>query len=219
MTEAERKTTSRLEQSQAARRARLVGVVLDLLRERGYDEVRVRDVWERTGVGTDTIYRYFGSRERMIAAALAEWLDEAFVRPAPSWVRGGTPAEQVLAMCRGVWDVWEHNSQLLEPFVRAALVNPRDEEGPGIRSVRGLVPIMASALEGVDPDYRQDVLLVIESVTQSAMANVIRGQLAIDEVYPILERTVRRLAQHPAMDGHRPERWSYRPRRRARNES
>lgn len=206
--------STRLERSQAARREKILDAVLDLLRERGYDEVRVRDVWERTGVGTDTIYRYFGSRDGMIAAALARWTDESFVQVAPSWLRGATPAERVLSMCRGTWDVWEQNAELLEPFVRAAIVNPRDEDGLRIRTLRSLAPVMASALDGVDPDYRSDVLLVIESVTHSAMTNVIRGYIAIDEVYPMLERTVRRLAQHPAMDDHRPERWSYRPRRR-----
>ena len=216
MTDAKQPTT-RLERSQAARRAKVLGAVLELLRERGYDDVRVRDVWERTGVGTDTIYRYFGSRERMIAAAIAAWSEQAFIGPAASWLRGSTPAERVLSMTRGVWAVWEENAELLEPFVRAALVNPRDEDGVAIRSVRGMVPVMASALEDVDADYRADVLLVIESVTHSAMTKVIRGQLAIDEVYPMLERTIRRLAQHPAMDGHRPGGWSYRPRRRVRS--
>lgn len=219
MSGSEGNTMSRLERSQAGRRARVLATALDLLREHGYDSVRVRDVWERTGVATDTIYRYFGSRERLIAAALIDWIDDAFVQSAPSWLRGRTPAEQVLSMCRGTWNVWEQNPELLEPFVRAALVNPHDEDGLTVHSLRGLVPVMASALEGVDPDYRRDVLLVIESVTQSAMANVIRGRLAVDDVYPILERTVRRLAQHPAMDGHRPERWSYRRRRASRAES
>jgi AcrR family transcriptional regulator len=204
--------TSRLERSQAARRAQVLAAVLELLREGGYDGVRVRDVWSRTGVGTDTIYRYFGSRERMIAEALAAWLDEAFARAAASRRRTATPAEKLLSTCREVWDVWERNPELLEPFLRAALADPKDKKGLAKRSLRGVVPSMSSALDGVDPEYARDLLLIVESVSHAASAKVIGGQLAVGDVYPILERTIRRLSQHPAMDGHRPAGWHYGPR-------
>ena len=57
----------RLQRSQDARRARVIETVLELLREGGTDSVRLRTVWERTGVGTDTIYRYFRSRDAIVA--------------------------------------------------------------------------------------------------------------------------------------------------------
>jgi hypothetical protein len=71
---------------------------------------------------------------------------------------------------------------------------------------------MSSALDGVDPEYARDLLLIVESVSHAASAKVIGGQLAVGDVYPILERTIRRLSQHPAMDGHRPAGWHYGPR-------
>jgi hypothetical protein len=77
-------------------------------------------------------------------------------------------------------------------------------------SRRELVPLSAAALADVDPQYRDDVLLIVDSVTHSVMTSIVRGQLAVTDAYPILERTVRRLAQHPAMDGHRPDGMNYR---------
>ena len=51
--------------------------------------------------------------------------------------------------------------------------------------------------------------MTMEHVTHSAMTFVVRGQLAVDDVYPRLERIVRRLAQHPAMANHRPPSWAW----------
>jgi AcrR family transcriptional regulator len=200
----------RLRRSQDARRARVIAAVLDLLREGGYDAFRVRAVWERTGVGTDTIYRYFGSRDGLIQAAVNAWLAREFFEPSPAWLEGATPAERLLAMCRHTWDVWERNSQMLDPFVRAAIASGSGESGLAAVSRRELVPLSAAALADVDPQYRDDVLLIVDSVTHSVMTSIVRGQLAVTDAYPILERTVRRLAQHPAMDGHRPDEMSYR---------
>lgn len=200
---------SRLQRSQDARRMRVIECVLELLQRGGYDSVRLRTVWERTGVGTDTIYRYFGSRDRLISTAIAAWLDREFFVPAPTWRTGTTPAEQLLALCRSTWEVWERNPGMLEPFVRAALTADGEQPSVAAQSMGAFAPLQAAALEPVDPEYRDDVLLVVNSITHSAMTSVIRGQLDVHEAYPMIERTILRLAQHPAMDGYRPQSWSY----------
>jgi hypothetical protein len=40
------------------------------------------------------------------------------------------------------------------------------------------------------------------------MTFVVRNQLPVGDVNAIFERTVRRLAQHPAMADHRPKSWA-----------
>ena len=200
-------TGGRLKRSQASRRARVLAAVLDLADEGGYDAVQVRPISDRTGVSSDTIYRYFGSRDRLIAVAVRQWVEREFVEVAPTWLEGSTAAEQILSFTRHVWEVWERNPNMLETFVRAALAEGSSEDGLASRSVSALTPLTAGALRDVDPGYRADVLMIIEHFTHSAMTYVVRGQLAISEVYPQLERTVRRLAEHPAMAGQRPDDW------------
>jgi TetR/AcrR family transcriptional regulator, cholesterol catabolism regulator len=199
----------RLEQSQNARRARVLEAVLGLAREGGYDAVQLRPISDRTGVSTDTIYRYFGSRDQLISAAMREWMDREYLGPARTWLEGDTPAERILSFYRHVWEVWERNPAMLETFVRAALAEGKTEDGLAARSIDAMVPLTADALRDVDPDYRDDVLMIVEHVTHSAMTFVVRGHLPISEVYPQLERVVRRLAQHPAMAGSRPPSWEW----------
>src|SRR5262245_45287264 len=132
---------TRLRRSQDARRTRVLETVLDLCREGGSDAVRLRTVWERTGIGTDTIYRYFGSRERMISAAIAMWLEREFFSQAPGWCTGATPAEQLLSLCRGSWTVWEREPAMLEPFVRCALAGRHEDDNLAAASMRAFEPL------------------------------------------------------------------------------
>jgi len=202
----------RLQHSQDARRARILAAVIDVAGESGYDAIQLRLISDRTGISTDTIYRYYGSRDELIAAALAQWVEREFVEPAASWLQGATPAEQVLSFNRHVWEVWERHPTMLETFVRAAMAEGEVEGGIARHSVETLVPLTAHALRGFAPAYRDDLLMVIEHFTHSAMTFVVRGRLPLREVVPQLERTVRRLSQHPAMDGHRPKSWDWKPR-------
>jgi AcrR family transcriptional regulator len=199
----------RLQRSQDARRTRIVETVVGVAREAGYDAIQLRLISERTGVSTDTIYRYFGSRDQLIATAMGQWAEREFIEPAHTWLEGATPAEQILAFNRHVWEVWERNPTMLETFVRAAITEGTVEGGLAHQSVHALVPHTERALQPVDSAYRADMLMMIEHFTHSAMTFVVRGRLALHDVYPQLERMIRRLAQHPAMDGHRPEAWDW----------
>jgi AcrR family transcriptional regulator len=200
---------TRLERSQRERRARVLQTVLDLAEQGGYDAIQVRSISDRTGISSDTIYRYFGSRDQLVSAAVRQWGEEMFVEPAGTWLEGETPAEQVLSFNCHVWEVWEQHPTMLETFVRAAMAEGDTPDGIAARSLETLVPHTAHALRNVEPGYRSDFLMVVEHFTHSAMTYVVRGQLPITEVYPQLERTVRRLAQHPAMDGYRPKSWDW----------
>jgi AcrR family transcriptional regulator len=196
----------------------VLAAVLELARRGGYDAIQIRTISDETGVSTHTIYRYFGSRDRLISAAVRDWFEREFFRPAPTWFEGETPAEQLLSYVRRVWQVWERSPRMLETYIRAALAEGPLEDGLAARATRELEPLTARILSDLEPAYRDDVLMMISHSTHSVMTHVVRGQLPIDEVYPQLERAVRRLAQHPAMAGLRPKAWDWKPnaaRRRA----
>jgi AcrR family transcriptional regulator len=201
----------RLQRSQAARRERVIDAVLELAAEGGYDAIQVRAISERTAISSDTIYRYFGSRDRLVAEAVGQWSAREFYEPAVGWLDGDTPAEQLLAYYRQVWAVWESNPGMLETYVRAAMAEGDSPGGIADTGVSSLVPVTEYALRDVEPEYRADALDILMHFTHSAMTFVVRGQMAVADVYPRLERAVRRLAQHPAMAEHRPRSWDWAP--------
>src|SRR3954451_15532005 len=48
----------------------ILGTVLDLLEEVGYDQIRMQDVADRAGVGLSTIYRRWPAKQDVVRAAL-----------------------------------------------------------------------------------------------------------------------------------------------------
>ena len=59
--------------SQHARRARIVAAATDLLEDREYERIQIRDVAEEAGVALGTLYRYFPSKEQLFANVLLDW--------------------------------------------------------------------------------------------------------------------------------------------------
>ncbi|MFC5831775.1 TetR/AcrR family transcriptional regulator [Nonomuraea insulae] len=58
---------------QLARRARLIETVIALVAESGTTSIQMRDVTDRSGVALGTVYRYFSSKDHLLAAAFFEW--------------------------------------------------------------------------------------------------------------------------------------------------
>ena len=58
---------------QLARRARLIETVIALVAESGTTSIQMRDVTDRSGVALGTVYRYFRSKDHLLAAAFTEW--------------------------------------------------------------------------------------------------------------------------------------------------
>ena len=85
-----------LTESQAARRHRVLVSALELGAEGGYDAVQMRDVAARAGVALGTVYRYFTSKDHLLAAANVEWVEDLERRVLERPPRGSTTDERVL---------------------------------------------------------------------------------------------------------------------------
>ncbi|GAB2857516.1 TetR family transcriptional regulator [Actinocorallia aurea] len=59
--------------NQLARRARLTETVIEIVSETGPENLQMREVAERSGVALGTAYRYFSSKDHLLAAAWADW--------------------------------------------------------------------------------------------------------------------------------------------------
>src|SRR3954449_12216480 len=95
-------TSSSLTTSQAARRGRVIEAALTLGREGGYDAVQMRDVATTAGVALGTIYRYFSSKDHLLAASMVDWSKELDDRARAQANAAGSAADRVVAVIRGV---------------------------------------------------------------------------------------------------------------------
>jgi len=85
-----------LTRAQQARRQRVVDAAMSLALEGGYEAVQMRDVAARADVAMGTVYRYFTSKDHLLAASLVHWVEQLDSRLAQSPAQGSSPAERVI---------------------------------------------------------------------------------------------------------------------------
>ncbi|MFN2538304.1 MAG: TetR/AcrR family transcriptional regulator, partial [Mycobacteriales bacterium] len=81
----------------------ILHVVVELLLDDGYDAVQVRAVANEARVSLATIYKLFGTRNEMVVAALARWMNEHAYVHVDELQLTGSPFADVMAVLRAVW--------------------------------------------------------------------------------------------------------------------
>jgi len=85
-----------LTRAQQARRQRVIDAAVSLALDGGYEAVQMRDVAARADVAMGTVYRYFTSKDHLLAATLVHWVEQLDSRLAQNPAQGGSPAERVI---------------------------------------------------------------------------------------------------------------------------
>jgi len=160
---------------QAARRQRVVDVAVELAAEGGYDGVQMRDVAARAGVALGTIYRYFPSKDQLLAAAQVTWarrLQDRLGRRPPA---GDDPLERLLDVIGRACRAIERNQRLSSALV-TAIASP----DPGVHlyqaEMNGIVSDMFSqALDGLDEERQTGVVRVLSNVWFAALIGWVNG--------------------------------------------
>jgi TetR/AcrR family transcriptional regulator, cholesterol catabolism regulator len=156
--------TETLTANQAARRARVLDAALELAAEGGYDAVQMRDVAARAQVALGTIYRYFSSKDHLLAACQVElWRDQA-ERVATRPPEGATPADRVVQVMERAMRAAER-----EPKRTAALVTASSSPDPAVRDCQAEIMstmdrVLESAMDGIEPDRRAQIALTLRQV-------------------------------------------------------
>ena len=85
-----------LTRAQQARRQRVIDAAMALGLEGGYEAVQMRDVAARANVAMGTVYRYFTSKDHLLAAALVSWVEQLDARLSQLPAQGETAAIRVI---------------------------------------------------------------------------------------------------------------------------
>jgi TetR/AcrR family transcriptional regulator, cholesterol catabolism regulator len=159
-----------LTKSQAARRGRVIRAAIDLAAKGGYDAVQMRDVATEARVALGTIYRYFTSKDHLLAAAQVEWVTDLERRVGQRPPRGDTTADRLVEILRRATRAMER-----EPLLTAALVTAMSSPDPGVADCQaemGLVMgrIQAQAFpDDFDPDIEHHIIQAIEFIWFSSL--------------------------------------------------
>ena len=165
-----------LTRSQTARRQRVIAAAIELASAGGYDAVQMRDVATTAHVALGTIYRYFASKDHLLAATLVEWTRDLQARVLQRPARGSSPADRVV-------DVLQRATRNLErnPRLTAALITAVSAPDPAIKDCqREVNDIMVDVLSGamaddVPDDLKAGVCRVMSHVWFSSLVGWVNG--------------------------------------------
>ena len=155
--------------NQVARRSRVIDAALELAAEGGYDAVQMRDVAGRAQVALGTIYRYFSSKDHLLAACQVQlWQAQAEslqLRP-PA---GANAVDRVVSLLTRAMRGAE-----TEPTRTAALVTASTSPDPAVRECQAeMMAIMDDVLlaamtdagkDHVDPVRSEEIAVTLRQI-------------------------------------------------------
>jgi TetR/AcrR family transcriptional regulator, cholesterol catabolism regulator len=161
--------------NQAARRARVLDAALALAAEGGYDAVQMRDVASRAQVALGTIYRYFASKDHLLAECQLEAWRTMRERFAQRPLHGATAADRVMELIRRVMRTVER-----EPQQAAALITASSSPDPAVRDCQvEMVALqdatLIAAMGDLDSDTAADIARTLRHVWFSTLLAWVNG--------------------------------------------
>jgi TetR/AcrR family transcriptional regulator, cholesterol catabolism regulator len=158
-----------LTRNQAVRRSRVIDAAMELAHEGGYDAVQMRDVAARAQVALGTIYRYFSSKDHLLAACQIVLWEDLARRFAERPPRQATPGERVVDVLRRATRAAE-----IDPLRAAALVTATSSPDPAVRECQKQVmayisQVLSDAMGDLDPAFKEQVVVCLRDVWFAAL--------------------------------------------------
>jgi TetR/AcrR family transcriptional regulator, cholesterol catabolism regulator len=186
---------------QLVRRAQLLEAVIDLVREVGPGAVQMRDVAERAGIALGTVYRYFSSKEHLLAAALCEWQERLArrvlsPRAAEETEASGDLTERVLSYVRKEVRGFARNPKIAELMVQVHVSSDPYAREALIRMAAINDEVMAKLLAGVPPERAQTIKYVLGSVLMNNLVYWVTGRETLTELNNQVEAVTLMVLEH-----------------------
>jgi len=178
---------------QAARRQRVIDAALELGSAGGYEAVQMRDVARTAGVALGTIYRYFTSKDHLLAAAMVDWTSDLEQRIAQRPSRNGTGADAVVQVIRKATRPMEKDPRLAAAMVQAASANEPSVTACSEQTTEIIERMLTAAMNGDDPDRRARTARVLAHVWNSSILRWANGAEAVSQIGDDLEDAARLL--------------------------
>ena len=176
--------------SQARRLQRLREAARGLAGEGGYNAVTMRAVAQRAQVGLATVYRYFSSKDHLIAAVHAQQSMDVIDELRKSPPRGGTAAERVTAVFHRMLSASAESLPLASAGVVAITSSDPVASSPEFWSRMVMASYMDVALGDEDVGDRQAMGETLGHVFFSLMCGLATRRMSLEEAKSAMERAV-----------------------------
>ncbi len=182
--------------SQAERRRRVIAAAVELGAGGGYDAVQMRDLSARSDVALGTIYRYYSSKDHVLAEALVEWVEDLDGQIARRPPAGSTTADRMVDILRRATRTMEREPRLSEAVIRA--LSASDPKVIECQQVVGdtMARIQDRAFaDGFDAGTRAGIVRALGWIWYAALVGWVNGWSGIGKVGDELELAARLLIE------------------------
>lgn len=184
---------------QLDRRRRVLDAVHELLAERPIEDVQVKDIADRAQVSLAAMYRYFASKDHLLAEALVDWAERGGRRAAT----GSTVANRFAGVVRRGVSAYRRQPQYAELYLEtSASRDPHAVECMG-RIAASVGGGMRDALTGLDPEIAETIRMTIGNAWLGGLFEGVHGRTTFDELERRLVAAARLFVEpfSPELDG------------------
>jgi AcrR family transcriptional regulator len=183
----------RLSAEQAQRRSTVIEAARGLAREGGYAAVTMQAVAERSGVGRATLYRYFASKDHLLAEVVLAWGAELTGALRQRSLGARAPAERVAEVLLFVLEAARAEPQLTSAVLTAATSPDPEAVRAGLRLGSVIASYLGVALGDAAEPERDERAELLGHVFFSALVHMTSGRLAPDAAAAAVRAAARRL--------------------------
>jgi AcrR family transcriptional regulator len=187
----------RLSSAQANRLDRLCRAARDLASEGGYAAVTMRDVAERAGVGLATVYRYFASKDHLIAEVHARCTSEVVEELRRRPPRSRSTAARVTAVFDRMFEATAADTNLASAAISAVTSGDAFAASREYWYDRVMDPYMEAALGGAPIAQREEVTEILGHTFFSLMIALASGRKTLAECQRLMARAIARMLREP----------------------
>ena len=169
---------------QLIRRATVIEAVIELIAEVGAEAIQMRDVALRSGVALGTVYRYFSSKDHLLAAALEDWQKRLTRRILASRDRTGRdqdPLPGVLDYLQRAQRAFHRNPAMTALMFQTATSADPEAKATIDQMNRTNTEMFNRLLEGVAPEDIPNITFCLNAALNTALSGVLTGMMTLEE--------------------------------------
>lgn len=181
---------------QLARRKRIVAAAMDLASRGGYEAVQMRDVAARSDVALGTLYRYFSSKDHLLAHTWADWSHEIEAHLSSRPLRGTSRVDRIVDFIRRATRALEREPKLASALVKSLLVSDPRAEEPRAEIGAVMAHVVDDELREMEAADRIGIRDILGQVWFANLLLWVNDRMPAERVYENMTTACRLLLAH-----------------------
>jgi TetR/AcrR family transcriptional regulator, cholesterol catabolism regulator len=180
---------------QLIKRAKIIEAVIELIADVGAEAVQMRDVAKRSGVALATVYRYFNSKDYLLAAALEDWQKRLTRRilAARADRSDREPLPGILDYLRRAQRAFHRNPNMTALMFQTTTSTDSEARATIDQMNRTNTEMFNRLLEGIAAEDIPNITFGLNAALSSSLAGVLAGMMTLEESLSRVEWVARTL--------------------------